>query len=259
MYDIKPRSIIVVFIIAILVWMIFAPPQSLQHFKMNLSNFARLPLKLLVDSFNYINRISSLPYTTSEEVELKRRIAELERKLAEHKEALYENERLRDLLGFSQKASKPSIPALVMGRDPNNWASVVFIDKGGNDGIVKDLAVISGDGLVGRVRETGKTMSKVMLINDVDSKVGAVIQESREQGLLVGTPEGDCKLIFISLDSNVNKGDIVMTSGMGGIYPKGILIGHVVKIEKEKGRLYKYAIVEPSSKLSKLEEVLCIK
>lgn len=237
----------------------FAPPQNLQHFRMSLTNIARLPLKIISNSFNYINRISRLSYIDSEKLELKKKVRELEKKSMELEEVLLENERLRELLGFKQNVGKSSIPALVIGRDPNNWSSVVFIDKGENDGAVKDIVVISGQGLVGRVRESGKTMAKVMLINDIDSKIGAIVQKSREQGLLVGTPKGNCKLIYLSFDSNVNKGDKILTSGMGGIYPKGILIGQVVKVAKEKGRLYKYAIVEPSSELSKLEEVLCVK
>ena len=256
---IKPRLIIVILIIAIFIWTIFAPPQNLQHFRMSLTNIAGPLLKIISRTFNYVNRISRLPYIDSEELGLKGKVRELEKELVELEEVRLENERLRHLLGFKQKLSESSIPALVIGRDPNNWSSVVFIDKGKNDDIVKNMVVISGQGRVGRVRESGKTMSKVMLINDIDSKVGAIVQRSREQGLLTGTPEGNCKLIYLSLDSDVHKGDNVLTSGMGGIYPKEILIGHVVELAKEKGRLYKYAIVEPSSELSKLEEVLCIK
>jgi rod shape-determining protein MreC len=237
----------------------FAPPQSLQHLRISLSNIARLPLKVITRAFNYINSISQLPYLDSEKFALKSRVRELEKELVELNEVLSENERLRSLLGLKQALKKSSIPAMVIGRDPNNWSSVVFIDKGKNDGIVKDMVAISGQGLVGRVRELGKTMAKVMLINDIDSKVGAIVQRSREQGLLIGTAEGDCKLIYLSLDSDINKGDEVLTSGTGGIYPKGVLIGQVMEIEKEKARLYKYAIVKPSSELSKLEEVLCVK
>ena len=226
---------------------------------MSLANVARLPLKIASDSFNYITRISRLPYVDSEKLELKHRIRELEKKLVESEEAILENKRLRSLLGFKQKARKYSTPALIIGRDPNNWSSIIFIDKGKNDGIVQDMVVISGEGLVGRVREMGETMSKVMLVNDIDSKVGAIVQRNRDQGLLIGTSEGKCKLIYLSLDSDVKKGDKILTSGMGGIYPKGILIGQVTEVAKERGRLYKYAIIEPSGELSKLEEVLCIK
>ena len=256
---IKPRSIIVIVIIAIFIWTIFAPPQSLQQFRMRLTNIARSPLKIISSFFNYITRISQLPYVDNDKLAMKHKVRELEKELTELEEVLLENERLRNLLGFKQKARKSSIPALIIGRDPNNWSSVVYIDKGEDGGITKDMVVISGSGLVGRVRESGNAMAKVMLINDIDSKVGAIVQKSREQGLLVGTPGGDCKLVYLSLDSDINKGDKVLTSGMGGIYPKGVSIGQVVEVAKEKGRLYKYAIVEPSTELSKLEEVLCIK
>jgi len=127
------------------------------------------------------------------------------------------------------------------------------------DGIFKDMAVVSSQGLVGRVREVGKTFGKVMLINDVNSKVACLLQRTREQGLLVGTPEGRCKLIYLSLEDDIAKGDTVITSGTGSIYPKGMLIGEVVYVAKERGRLYKYAIVKPYAELSKIEEVLCIK
>lgn len=195
----------------------------------------------------------------SEKLELKQKIRELEKELVEFEEVRLENKRLRGLLGFKQGVRKSSIPALVIGRDPNNWSSVVFVDKGRDDGITKDTVVISGGGLAGRVRESAKTMAKVMLINDIDSKVGAIVQRSREQGLVVGTLEGNCKLIYLSLDSDIKKGDKILTSGMGSVYPKAILIGRVTEVAKEKGRLYKYAIVEPSSNLSKIEEVLCVK
>ena len=226
---------------------------------MSLTGIARTPLIIINGFFNYINKISQLAYVDSEKLELKNRIREMERELAELDEARIENDRLRILLGFRQKAKRFSIPALVVGRDPNNWSSVVFIDKGEKNGVVNDMVVISGHGLVGRIRESGTTMAKVMLINDIDSKIGAIEQKSREQGLLIGIPEGRCKLIYLPLDLDIRKGDRILTSGMGGIYPKGILIGRVAEVAKEKGRLYKYAIVEPSNKLSRLEEVLCIK
>lgn len=256
---IRPRSIIVATIIAIFIWTIFAPPGLLQDFRMSLANVAGIPLKAVGRSLNCARRISKLPYSDSEKIYLKNRIRELEKRTTELEEALLENERLRGLLGFQRDAGRHAVPAMVIGRDPNDWSSVIFIDKGAADGIRKDMVVLSGHGLVGRVREAGKGISKVMLITDADSRVGAIIQKSREQGLLTGTPEGVCKLIYLSLDSDVEAGDKVLSSGMGGFYPKGILIGSVVATAKERGRLYKYAIVKPSSELLRLEEVLCVK
>jgi len=254
----KPRSIIVIVIIAILIWTMFAPPKPIQHLKMACVNIIRPLLKIIDNSFDYFEKISRLPYIDSEKIELRRKIAELQNKLIKREEILLENQRLRELLGFKREIDRSSIPASVISRDPNNWSSVVFIDKGERDGITKDMIVISGEGLIGRVREAGRSMSKVMLINDIDSKVGAIVQDSREVGLLIGTPKGECKLVYLSLDSKLDAGDKILTSGMGGIYPKGLLIGEVEKVARERGGLYKFAIVRPSGKLSKLEEVLCI-
>ena len=254
----RPRLIVVIVITAILIWAMFAPPEPVKHLKRAIYSTARSPLKALDNLFDYFKKISRLPYADSEKTGLKRRIVELQNKTVKLDEIALENERLRELLGFKKEIEKQSIPASVIGRDPNNWSSVVFIDKGRGDGIRNDMVVISGNGLIGRIREPGEAMSKVMLINDIDSKVGAIVQNSRETGLLTGTAQGECKLIYLSLESEVSAGDKVLTSGMGGIYPKGLLIGEIIKVAKEKGRLYKFAIIQPSGKFSKLEEVLCI-
>ncbi|MBU4376973.1 MAG: rod shape-determining protein MreC [Candidatus Omnitrophica bacterium] len=256
---IKPRIIIVIALLAIFIWTMFAPPPILVRLKMNLANIARLPLKMVSASVNSISKISKFFYLDNEKTELKRKVFSLERKLIELREVSIENKRLKDLLSLKSQVAKNSVAAAVIGRDPNNWASVIFIDKGRNNGIVKDMAVVSSQGLVGRVREVGKNLSKVLLINDVDSKVAGLLQRSREQGLLVGTPEGRCKIIYLSLEADINKNDVVITSGSGSIYPKGMLIGEVVSVAKEKGTLYKYAVVKPYAELSKLEEVICIK
>ena len=256
---IKPKIIIVIAVIAIFIWTMFAPPPILVHLKMNLANIARSPLRTISLSLNSLTEISKLFYIDSEKLELKRKVFSLERKLIELREISMENKRLKDLLSLRSNAAKTSVAALVIGRDPNSWSSVVFIDKGKKDGIVKDMAVVCSQGLVGRVREVGSTFSKVMLINDVDSKVAGLLQRTREQGLLIGTPEDRCKLIYLSLEADVAKGDVILTSGTGSIYPKGMMIGEIIYVAKEKGRLYKYAIIKPYAELSKLEEVLCIK
>lgn len=256
---IKPRIIIVIVLIAIFIWTMFAPPPILVRLKMNLANIARLPLKMASTSVNSIGKLSKFFYFNNEKSELKRKVFLLERKLIELREISLENERLKDLLSLKSETRRQSVAATVIGRDPNNWASVIFIDKGKNNGIVKDMVVVSSHGVVGRVRELGKSLSKVLLINDVDSKAAGLIQRSREQGLLVGTPEGKCKIIYLSMEADVDKGDTVITSGSASIYPKGMLIGEVVSVAKEKGALYKYAIVKPYAELSKLEEVICIK
>ena len=111
----------------------------------------------------------------------------------------------------------------------------------------------------GRVRAVGRRSAKILLITDPNSKVGVVIQKNRQGGILLGRPDGKCKIIYIAMDSDVAPGDKVVTAGFGGIFPKDILVGEVVKVEKEPGRLYKYAVVRTAEDLSRLEEVLCIR
>ncbi|MCX5667590.1 MAG: rod shape-determining protein MreC, partial [Candidatus Omnitrophica bacterium] len=106
--------------------------------------------------------------------------------------------------------------------------------------------------------EAGKLSSKALLITDPNLKVGVLIRRNRQGGILTGRPGGRCKIIYISLDSDVRPGDKVMTAGFGSVFPKGILIGEIEKVGREEGRLYKYAILKPSQDLSMLEEVLCI-
>ncbi len=190
---------------------------------------------------------------------LRSRIDLLNRKIEELKVVDDENNRLKDLLGFRKAIPYTTVPAQVIGRDPSNWSNSLIIDKGVNYGIKKNMAVLSTKGLVGRVVEVGRYSAKILLISDPNSKVGAVIRRNRQGGILVGRPDGECKMVYIALDSDVAAGDLVITAGFGSIFPKGILIGKVTRIGKEPGRMYKYAIVRPSQDLSKLEEVLCIK
>lgn len=253
------RPFAAIAVAAVFIWIIFVPPPALKHIRANLTSIAVTPIEVIAKSFSYVTRIYDFFYTEPETTRLKEKVRRLEKELAERQEAMLENKRLRALLNFKQLQGKYSIPAMVIGRDPNNWSSVIYIDKGSNDGIALDMAVAAEYGLVGRVREVLSSTSKVMLINDVQSQVGAVVHRNREQGVMVGTASGGCRLIYLSADSDVMEGDKVLTSGMGGVYPKAILIGHVASVGKERGRLYKYAVIRPAADLDKLEEVLCIK
>ncbi len=190
---------------------------------------------------------------------LKDKVNLLTREMEEMKAVSEENQRLRALLDFIEIISYRTIPAQVIGRDPTNWANTLIIDKGLNNGVKYNKAVLSTKGLVGRVVEVGRRSSKILLITDTSSKVGVVIGRNRQGGILTGGTGDRCKMLYISLDSDVYTGDKVLTAGFGSVFPKGILVGEIAAVGKEPGRLYKYAIVKPAQDLSKLEEVLCIK
>ena len=202
-----------------------------------------------------------LPFASlrEENAHLKGRIELLQQKIVEYRLIADENNRLKDIVRFRKSIPFSTIPTQVIGRDPTNWANSIIIDKGYNQGIRPNRAVISTAGLVGRVLEVGMNSSKILLITDPNSKVGVMIHRNRQGGILTGRPDGTCKMIYIALDSDAARGDKVITAGYGTIFPKNIIAGEVMSVGKEPGQLYKYAIVRPTKDLSKLEEVLCIK
>jgi rod shape-determining protein MreC len=183
----------------------------------------------------------------------------LKRRVEESRLLLEENDRLKDLIAFRKTVPYSTIPAEVIGRDPSNWSNSVIIDKGAAGGIRQNRAVLSTRGLVGRVVEVGRYSSRILLITDPNSRVGVVVQRNRQGGMLTGGPDGRCRMIYIALDSDVAKGDSVVTAGYGTIYPRGIIVGSVSEVGREPGRLYKYAVVAPAQEMSRLEEVLCIR
>ena len=204
---------------------------------------------------------SILPFASLKEENraLRERINFLNRKIEEQKIVSSDNDRLKDLLNFRKTIPFTTIPAQVIGRDPSNWSNSLIIDKGFDNGIRQNRAALFTKGLVGRVLETGRYSSKILLITDPNSKVGVMIQRNRQGGILIGSPDGSCKMIYIALDSDVKPGDRVITAGFGTIFPKDILVGEVVKVDKEPGRLYKSAVIKTAEDLSKLEEILCIR
>ncbi|MFA4981207.1 MAG: rod shape-determining protein MreC [Candidatus Omnitrophota bacterium] len=217
------------------------------------------PLKYSHGFFSAFKRIVPFACLREENGILRDKISLLSRKLEEAKMVYDENERLKSFINFRKAVPHTTIPAQVIGRDPANWSNSIIIDKGLSNGIRQDRAVLSVKGLVGRVVEAGRRSSRILLITDPNSKVGVLIQKNRQGGILVGRPDGMCKMIYIALDSDVAKGDKIITAGFGPIFPKDILVGEVTGISKEPGRLYKTAIVRTTDDLSKLEEVLCIK
>lgn len=189
---------------------------------------------------------------------LKENLAAIKNQLAQFDEISLENSRLKKLLGFKTARSYNSIPAQVIGRDPSNWTSVIYINKGADDGIKKYMAVSTANGLVGRVIESGSLTAKIMFLTDPDSRIGVVVQRTRHDGLLYGTLSRQCQMVYLSLNADVWPGDAVVSSGLGGSIPEGIMVGTIEDIFVDKSGLYQAAIVRLAVDLSKVEEVLCI-
>jgi rod shape-determining protein MreC len=120
------------------------------------------------------------------------------------------------------------------------------------------MPVLSDASLIGRIIETGPHVSKALLVTDPNSRVGGLIQRTRDQGILYGTFSGECRMKYLSLDAKLEPGDVVESAGYGGLFPKGLLIGTVQKVWKEPGQIYQVASVKPLQDLARIEEVACV-
>jgi rod shape-determining protein MreC len=178
-------------------------------------------------------------------------------------EIMAENARLRSMLDYKKGAPQfDLVTAAVVGRDPGSWTSTIIINRGTADGIAKDMPVVTPQGLVGSVVSVYGNVAKVNLVLDPRSAVGALVQrpESRIAAIVEGNSATPLtpKMVNIARDADVIKGDKIITSGFGGIYPKGLLIGEVVDLVNEEGGLLKYAVLNPAVDFDRLEEVSVI-
>ena len=174
-----------------------------------------------------------------------------------------ENQRLRGLLGYKQTATQfDLVAASVIGRESSSWSSVIVINRGTLDGVANNMPVVTEAGLVGHVMEAALNSSKVQLLIDPRSSVGTLIQraESRVAGIVEGDIQNPAhpKMVNIPKDSDVAVDDMIVTSGFGGVYPKGILVGKVLEIHNAEGGLLKFCEVETSVNFQKLEDVAVI-
>jgi rod shape-determining protein MreC len=201
---------------------------------------------------------SSVQELKDENERLSAKVGELETVRAQLEEALSENSRLRDLMGFAQRSSFSYIPAEVIGRNPDNWFSTITVNRGSLDFIEKDWPVVGSKGLLGRVMKVTPRTATIMLLLDPDASAGAMVERSRDMGIIFGgRTDGLLKMTMFSRDADVLEGDVVVASGLGSVFPKGI--GHVDKIDREEYGLVKSALVRPAADFSRIEEVLILR
>lgn len=172
----------------------------------------------------------------------------------------YEDEAntLTDLLQLRNQYNLDSTAARVIARSTDSWSSTITIDKGTSSGIQIGMPVMTSTGVVGQVSEAGPTTATVRLITDETSGVSAKVQSSGAQGQLQGSADGSLHLNLIRTDQQVSTGDSVVTSGLGGVYPKGLPVGTVTNVTKSSGSLYYDITVEPLASVGSLEEVLVV-
>jgi rod shape-determining protein MreC len=202
----------------------------------------------------YVNLIQ----TAHDNDALRHKLGELESRVALLNEAERENLRLRELLNFSVENNARGITASVIGGDPSGWIKGIVINKGSKHGVAPGMAVIHSQGVVGQVISVTSASAKVLLVSDHASGVDVLMQTSRARGVVEGAGERVCELKFVTKDVQVRVGEQVITSGMDGVYPKGIPVGHVAQVGNSGAGLFQPIEIKPAVDLSRLEEVLLV-
>lgn len=185
-------------------------------------------------------------------------VGTLKRRLDQLEEQALETQRLQRLLGMRQESQAQFLTARVVGKDATNWFKTILLDRGSLDGVRRNQPVLAPDGLVGRVAEVTPTSARVQLLTDPMNAVGGLIQRTRVTGIVSGNLGAGARVRYLPLLADVVVGDEVITSGMGGVFPKGIPIGRISAVERRSGALFQEATLAPAVDLSRLEEVLIL-
>jgi rod shape-determining protein MreC len=193
-----------------------------------------------------------------ENLRLREELVRLQSEQIQHREAQAALKRLEPLLALKQQVPYRVIAARVVARDASNWYRTLLVDKGEKDGVAVDVGVIIPDGVVGRVVKTTPEYSTVLLLTDRYSAVAALVQRTRDEGIVEGTEKGLARVKYLPALSELAEGDEVLTSGLAGTFPKGLLIGRIRRVEKQERALFQEAEVMPAVDFSGLEEVLVI-
>jgi rod shape-determining protein MreC len=178
-----------------------------------------------------------------------------------YRETMLTNERLRRLLDLQHGMQQPLIAAQVIAKDPSPWFRTVMIDKGADEGVLKGRPVINPEGIVGLVVEATAHFAKVMLITDPNSAVDAVVQDIRVRGIIKGGTSGSggtCSFNYVLRKHNVVVGDLVVSSGMDGVFPKGLPVGLVATIVKREAGIFQDVTITPHVDFERLEEVMVV-
>src|SRR5579862_1616239 len=193
----------------------------------------------------------------AENRELKQQIEHMRLEQVRLGEDAAQARRLQSLLNFKEQLISKTVPAQVIGSSGSDLSRSIYIDKGSDDGIAQDMAVITANGIVGKVLRVYPSTSLVLMINDQSSGVGALLEKSRLQGVLRGTPTGELVLDRVMSDEQVAPGEVVLSSGGDQIFPKGLPVGTVTNVTPGRD-LFLNIKVKPTADLNRLEEVLVV-
>ena len=194
---------------------------------------------------------------SKENKKLKKELDEKKQEIFLCKEALKKNKRLSKLFTFKNISKLKTEVAEIIGYDPSPWFDTITISKGKKNGVKKNMAVIVRNGIVGKIIEVFPNYSKVLLITDKNSAVSIISQKSRAYGIAVGTGHS-CKLEYFLSKYQLKKNDVIITSGLDNVFPKGLKVGYVSKTEKIDEEFFQRVLIKTSVDFNSIEEVLIV-
>lgn len=230
----------------------------------------RRGLMLLTTPFVVVGDVVATPFSAlgdwfgglsvnrSDLATLRSQNAEMRDKLARYEEAIQENERLRGLVKLPDTVKRGSVAAHVIGRPTDSWEGTVLIDRGSSDGVKVGTPVVAGQGLLGQVTTVSLKTANVRLITDQASGVSVLVQSNRSTGVVRGSVEGKLTLDYYSGAQLPKTGDVLVTSGLGGAYPKGLVVGDIGKVEPDAAGLLPHVDVISRVPIAQTEEVLVL-
>lgn len=268
MYSKKKTGIVgIVITVIILILLVFLSNLKLESLSYVENAFSAIVMPIQT-GYTYLknkitgntNFFTNMEALKNENEELKKENSNLEQELRELEVIKAENETLKEYLGLTQKyTAYKTVPAYIISKDISNYSNIFVINAGKDDGIDVNMTVIADEGLVGYVISVTNSTAKVQTIIDSSSAVSASISTTEDSIICKGSLEdGMLKASYIPTSSDISEGEKIETSGMGGIYPKGITIGKIKEVEQTLNILDRYAWIEPAVDFNKVETVLVI-
>jgi rod shape-determining protein MreC len=194
-----------------------------------------------------------------ENQQLQDTVSLLQKKIIQLEQDLKEADILYALLGFARgRPEETYIAAAVIGKDPSPFLQYVLIDKGTDDGVMYNMPVVTEKGLVGRIDAVTASAARVQLITDAKSQVNAIIEEAGTEGIITGSVTADITIEMVSQEAELQAGQIIQTSGVGGRYPSEVVIGQVLNVNKLENELFQSAAVQPAEDFQNLQAVLVV-
>lgn len=205
-----------------------------------------------------VDRYVLLAGARQEAERYRREAADLKRALLAVDEVALENRRLKALLNFKESTQLHLLPARVVGKSASAWFQTLVLDKGSSDGVPAEAPVLTPAGVVGRVCEVSAGASRVLLLTDPNSAVDAIVQRTRAQVVVEGRLGPACRVLYLARGEDAAAGDRVVTSGLGGVFPKGLLLGDLSRVESPPGEVFQSAELVPGADFSRIEEVFVV-